>query len=151
MLFRSRTEFDEGFARFSPDGQWVAYDSNESGRYEVYVRPFSPDGAAGVGKWPVSTGGGEQPHWRGDGKELFYLQGDRKLMAAEVKTTGGGRFEAGIPKALFSTKAARGPVGLNAAYAVTADGQHFLIIREGQEPVWQPATVVVNWTAGLKK
>jgi Tol biopolymer transport system component len=144
-----RTDFDERNGRFSPDGRWVAYDSDESGRYEVYVRPLSP-GAAAAGQWPVSTGGGEEPRWRGDGKELFYLGPDRKLIAVEVKTAG-GRFEAGIPRELFTTRAATFHVAFSALYAVTADGQRFLINTEGEEAVSHPATVVINWTAGLKK
>jgi hypothetical protein len=146
-----RTEFDENVGRFSPDGQWVAYDSNESGRYEIYVRRFSPGEVSGTGKWPVSTGGGEQPRWRGDGKELFYLGPDRRMMAVEVRTTG-DKFEAGLPRALFPTRAiAVGSGLLFSVYAVTADGQRFLIITEGEEALLQPATVVVNWAAGLKK
>ena len=134
---------------FSPDGRWVAYDSNESGRHEIYVRPFSPEGGAGADKWPVSTGGGERPRWRGDARELFYLGPDRRMMAVEVKTAGG--FEAGIPKALFPTRASMPPGLSTAAYAVTADGQRFLINSEGEEAASQPATVVMNWTAGLRK
>ncbi|HYM13018.1 MAG TPA: protein kinase [Bryobacterales bacterium] len=144
-----RTEFDERFGQFSPDGQWVAYDSNESGRHEVYVRPFAAGGAAGAGQSQVSTGGGEQPRWRGDGKELFYLGPDRQLMAVEVKTTG-GRFEAGLPRALFPTRAAIIPGLFHTVYAVRADGQRFLILSEGEDVPSQPATVVLNWTAGLK-
>jgi hypothetical protein len=140
------TEFDERNGQFSPDGQWVAYDSDESGRYEVYVRPFSQEAALGRGRWSVSTGGGERPRWRGDGRELFYLAPDRKLMAVDMRMTA-GHVEAGIPKPLFPTAVA----SEFTAYAVTPDGQRFLIITEGQEAVSQPATVVINWTAGLKK
>jgi hypothetical protein len=94
---------------------------------------------------------GEQPRWRGDGKELFYLGPDRRMMAVEVRTTG-GKFEAGLPTALFPTRAiAVGSGLLFSVYAVTADGQNFLIIMEGEEALLQPATVVVNWAAGLKK
>jgi Tol biopolymer transport system component len=143
-----RTEFDEGFGRFSPDSKWVAYESNESGRYEIHVRPFSPSGAAGVSRWVVSTGGGERPSWRGDGKELFYIGPDRKLMAVEVKSAG-GQFEAGLPTALFATRA--DTTFGNVVYAVTSDGQRFLIRTEGEGAISQPTTVVVNWTAGLKK
>ena len=82
-----QTPFKETQARFSPNGRWVAYVSNESGRNEVYVQTFPASG----GKWPVSTKGGTSPLWRGDGKELFYDSGDGKLMAVEVKT--GGTFE----------------------------------------------------------
>jgi len=95
-----RTEFEERNGRFSPDGRWVAYESNESGRYEIHVRPFSPRATEGAGT--VSTGGGIEPRWRGDGKELFYLAPDRRLMAVGVKSAG-DRLEAGIPRALFPT------------------------------------------------
>jgi eukaryotic-like serine/threonine-protein kinase len=98
----------------------------------------------------VSTGGGVQPRWRGDGKELFYLGPDRRLIAVRV-TTAGGRFEADIPRALFTTRAAVAPGLISTLYGVTGDGQRFLIITEGEEEVPQPATVVMNWTAGLKK
>ena len=82
-----RTEFNEANGKFSPDGHWVAYESDESGRYEIYVRPFpAPDG--GGGKWMVSQAGGRGPYWRGDGKELFYLAPDGNVMAAAVSTSG---------------------------------------------------------------
>ena len=141
-----RTEFDEQWGRFSPDGKWIAYQSNESGKGEIYVRAFSPAQPAGGGRWEVSTGGGELPRWRGDGKELFYLAPDRKLMAVEVKA--GTSFETGIPRALFQT---RTMVGSFTRYAVTADGRRFLINSEMEEVISAPATVVVNWTAGVKK
>jgi eukaryotic-like serine/threonine-protein kinase len=98
------------------------------------------------GKWPVSTGGGVAPRWQGDGKELFYLAPDRKLMAVEVKA--GSGFQAGRPP-LFETSAFTGtPAG---RYAVTADGQRFLINSEMEEAVGEPATVILNWTAALKQ
>jgi Tol biopolymer transport system component len=90
-----QTEFHDYHARFSPDGRWVAYDSNESGRREVYVRPF-PDAKAG--KWIVSTGGGVLPHWRRDGRELYYVEG-RKLMVVDVSAD--SRFKSGTPRVLF--------------------------------------------------
>jgi Tol biopolymer transport system component len=139
-------EFDERNGQFSADGQWVAYDSDESGRHDVYVRPFSPDGASGVGRWLISTGGGERPRWRADGKELFFLAPDRRLMAVEIRISD-GRVEAGLPKPLFPTTIA----SAYTAYAVTGDGQRFLIITERGEAVSQPVIVVVNWTAGLKR
>ncbi len=142
-----RTEFHERNGRFSPDGKWVAYDSNESGRYEVYVREFLPGQPASGGKWPVSTGGGVGPRWRGDGKELFYLAPDRKLMAVEVKA--GTRFEAEIPRPLFQTRVFTGAPG--AGYAVTGDGQRFLILSEAEGAAGEPATVFLNWPAALNK
>lgn len=137
-----QTQFNESGAQFSPDGRWVAYISNESGKYEIYAQTFP----AGSGKWPVSTGGGQFPQWRGDGKELFYLSPDRKLMAVEVKL--GATFEAGLPKALFDLAAAK--VQSN-TYTVTADGQRFLFPRLLRESATAPFAVVVNWTAEAKR
>jgi eukaryotic-like serine/threonine-protein kinase len=144
------TEFNEERGRFSPDGHWIAYASDESGRYEVYVRPFSHGPGATAsdtgGKWLVSTAGGTDPRWRGNGKELYYLAPDGKLMAVEVATD--PEFHAGVPKALFQA-----PLGSNGAvvqWDVTADGKHFLIPAPTQAA--QTAfTVVLNWPYLLKK
>ena len=92
--------YSELHGQVSPDSRWIAYDSNESGRAEVYVRPFPP-GSGRSGKWLVSSNGGFQPRWRGDGGELFYLSADRRMMAVDVKLV--PRFEPGTPRALFST------------------------------------------------
>src|SRR5205807_8742277 len=81
--------------QFSPDGKWVAYASNETGKWEIYVTSFPEP----RGKWQVSVGGGEQPRWRGDGRELFYLSSDSKMMAVPVTT--GANFDASTPVALF--------------------------------------------------
>jgi Tol biopolymer transport system component len=88
------TKFNETQGRFSPDAHWVAYASDDSGRSEIYVRPFPPDVSRG-GRWQVSSAGGSQPRWRGDGKELFYLAPDRKLMAVEIRTE--PAFQRGTP------------------------------------------------------
>jgi Tol biopolymer transport system component len=93
-----QTEFNEQQAQFSPDAKWIAYTSDESGAPEVYVQAFPALGS----KLRISTGGGCQPQWRRDGKELFYVAADRKLMAVDVKT--GATFEAGVPKPLFETR-----------------------------------------------
>ncbi|MGH7411833.1 MAG: TolB family protein [Candidatus Methylomirabilis sp.] len=127
---------------FSPDGRWIAYISNDQGRYEVYVQTFPASG----GKWQVSTNGGVYPHWRSDGKALFYLSSDNKLMAVEVKP--GSSFEAGAPKALFDLAPLR--AGFN-IYAVTADGQRFLFVTQGEATANLQYTVVVNWMAEAKK
>lgn len=140
-----QTEFHETRAQFSPDGKWVAYDSDESGRFEVYVRPF-PSGAS---KWKISPAGGVQPRWRSDGKELYYLSPQRELLAVPVK----GAFEAGAPQLLFNANTP----GVNPNlpywhYEVSADGKRFLTITSGEESGSEtPVTVVVNWLAGLKK
>jgi len=139
-----QTSLDEGSAGFSPDGRWVAYRSTESGRDEVYVQTFPTSG----GKRMVSPNGGYAPQWRGDGKELFYISGDGKLMAVEVKP--GNSFELGVPKALFDLAPVQAKLANN-SFAVTADGQRFLFVRQGEETASLQYTVVVNWTAELKK
>src|SRR5262249_22210453 len=96
-----RTAAQESFARFSPDGKWISYQSNESGNDQVYVQPFPP-GAGASGKWQISVDSGVGGRWRADGKELFYFAGS-KLMAVEVGSAGGS-FHAGIPKVLFETR-----------------------------------------------
>jgi Tol biopolymer transport system component len=138
-------DFNKFDANFSPDGKWIAYSSDESGQPQVYVLPFPAPG----GKYQVSTAGGTIPRWRRDGKELFYIRGDGKLMAVEVKA--GSTFETGAPKPLFDT-----PVRFVGSsrpydtYAVSADGQRFLTIdfAEASAP---PITVALNWTADLKR
>jgi hypothetical protein len=148
-----QTSFDEIEGQFSPDGRWLAYASNESGRYEIYVRPF-PDAG---GKWQVSTGGGTQPHWRPDGKELFYVAPNNRLMAVPLRMAPDARaVEAGAPVALFPTRLASGAniaaAGYNARaqYAVARDGR-FLMIVPAEDAVASPITIVQNWTAALKK
>jgi Tol biopolymer transport system component len=142
-----QTEAAEIGGQISPNGRWMAYASNESGTYEVYVRPFPP----GPGKWQVSRQGGSQPRWRRDGKELFFLATDRKLMAVDVKTDPLA-FETGGPKALFETRLGN-VEGSNpwSQYAVTADGRRFLVNRLATEPTASPITVILNWPAAEKK
>jgi dipeptidyl aminopeptidase/acylaminoacyl peptidase len=141
------TQFTETPGQFSPDGKWVAYVSNESGRNEVYVAPFPGPG----GKRQVSTAGASQPasqpRWRRDGTEIFYIAADMKLMAAAVDGRGAS-FEVGAVKPLFDTRAA---TGLRSTYAATADGQRFLINRAPEQTASAPITVVVNWAAGLRQ
>jgi dipeptidyl aminopeptidase/acylaminoacyl peptidase len=145
------TPANEGQVEFSPDGRWITYTSDESGEADIYVQPYPPTGR----KWLVSIGGGVEPHWRADGDELYYISAaPRRLMVVDVKTTG-TMFEAGIPRSLFNVNGIRtngpGPGVVNGSYAATADGQKFLttIISAAQES--NPFTVVLNWTAGLKK
>jgi eukaryotic-like serine/threonine-protein kinase len=132
--------------QFSPDGKWVAYAANESGKWEIYVTSF-PDAR---GKWQISTGGGEQPRWRGDGKELFYLSPDGEMMAVSVTT--GAMFDARAPVTLFRSTP-RQPVSTlhRFAYDVSWDGQRFLINSQVKNAETQPMTVILNWDAELKK
>lgn len=135
------SEFEEPFATISPDGRWFAYSSDESGRFEVYVTSFPAPGR----KWQVSTEGGAEPRWRGDGRELFFLTPTAKMMVAEVDPTGPG-FEVGEVRELFD--APRMPLS-GADYDVTADGQRFLMNTVG-DTAFQPITLVVNWTTELE-
>ena len=131
-------------AQFSPDGRWAAYSSNEAGSWEVYVSPFPTANS----KWQVSREGGQEPRWRRDGKELFYLSGDGKLMAVPVKT--GSNFEAGPATALFQTRA-RQPISAFEvfSYDVTADGQKSLINARSDEPA--PLSVLLNWASEMER
>jgi eukaryotic-like serine/threonine-protein kinase len=140
-----QTPFTEVGGRFSPNGRWIAYNSNESGTSQVYVRPFLASG----GQRMVSTNGGSLPKWRADGKELFYLGADRKLMAVDVNE-GDSTITFGSPKPLFETRAVPAAPG-SSLYAPSRDGQRFLLITPVEESSPSPLTVVVNWTAGLKR
>jgi eukaryotic-like serine/threonine-protein kinase len=132
-----RTEANEAAAVLSPDGNWIAYNSDESGKYEVYVQSFS----GGGGKRQVSTGGGLGPRWRGDGKELFYHAADGRLMAVPVKI--GAGFDAGTAAPLFEFRA--GGNLITPYYDVTRDGQKFLLATIVESVSNAPLTVVVNW------
>jgi eukaryotic-like serine/threonine-protein kinase len=138
------TNFAEEQARFSPDGRWLAYVSEETGKDEVFVVPYPSLSS----KWQVSTGGGEQMEWRGDGKELFYIAPDRKLMAVSVDAAG-GTFKAGLPHALFTTSITNAHHAFR-EYDVTRDGQKF-IINTRLEQSLEPITLYANWERELKK
>jgi serine/threonine protein kinase/Tol biopolymer transport system component len=142
-----QTDAAERQGRFSPDGRWIAYASNESGTWQVYAQSFPASG----GKWQISTNGGAQPQWRGDGKELFYLSPDRKLMAVDVK--GDGRtLDAGVPKELFELRLQTvGLPGPRNFYVAAEDGKRFLVNSAAEERISTPMTVVLNWTADLKR
>jgi serine/threonine protein kinase/Tol biopolymer transport system component len=126
--------------QLSPDGRWLAYSSDESGRMEVFVRPFRAAGGA----WLISTGGGSDPRWRDDGTELYYLSPDRALMVVVTRT--GAHFEASVPRMLFQTRTS-GPLGLGVRfnYAVGPGGRRFLITADVPEAVPSPITVILNW------
>jgi Tol biopolymer transport system component len=146
-----QTPFNEWMGQVSPDGRWLAYLSDESGRPEVYVQPFAP-GEPVSSKWKISLAGGEQPRWSGDGKELFYVAPDRKLMAVAVKSGSAG-FERTTPQALFELRANVASTGLYIyRYAPAPDGKRFLVSADVEtSAVTSPLTVVVNWLAGAKK
>jgi Tol biopolymer transport system component len=142
-----QTPATEDQGQFSPDGHWIAYTSNESGLSEIYVIPFPPSSSGG--KWLVSRGGGVQPRWRRNGKELFYISPDSKMMAVEVNTY--PVFQAGSPQPLFPTEMVdtgirNGPM----SWDVAPDGNRFLIISENSTGT-PSVTVALNWRAGLGK
>ena len=136
-----RTDFRELQGHFSPDGAWIAYVSDESGRPEIYVRPF-PEGE---GKWQVSRDGGRLPIWSADGTEILYLSGN-KMMAVSVKTV--AAFEAGVPEVLFEVDA---QFTRFTRFDVTADGQRFVIAIPTEDQADLPITIVTNWQEALIK
>jgi Tol biopolymer transport system component len=136
------TEFFEAAGQFSPDGRWIAYLSNESGRNEVYVAPFSGQG----GKRQVSTNGGNYPRWTRNGSEIVYVAPDKTLMAAQVNGKGAA-FDVGAVTPLFRSRIAT----VRYEYAVSSDGQRFLINTLPEETASSPITLVLNWTTTLKK
>jgi len=135
------TSSDETLGRFSPNGRWVAFQSNRSGQYEIWILPF-PAGAADPIR--VSVRGGTQPRWPRQGHELFYIDGDNRLMAVEVSTAGG--FRASTPSPLFRIR----PSGVD-SYDVTLDGQRFLVAIPEDEASSKPATVVLNWPVAMRR
>src|SRR5262249_20331854 len=133
-------------AQFSPDGRWVAYSSNESGRMEVYVSPFPSMNA----KWQVSPNGGLEPRWRRDGKELFYPAPDATLMASPLMI--GASFQSGSPVALFQTHR-RVPISSQDlfSYDVTPDGQRFLVATKIDSSAAAPLSVTLHWMSATEK
>jgi hypothetical protein len=129
--------------QFSPDARWLAYASDESGSWEVYVTSFP----ATVGKWQISSAGGSQPRWSADGKELFFIAADGWMMAAPVRT--GRTFENSTPRRLFQSNAMINVTPFRIGYAVSPKGE-FLVSRVVTEAV-EPITLVHNWTATLRQ
>ena len=140
-----KTAFEKRNGQFSPDGKWVVYQSNESGRSEIYVQPFSGPG----GKFQISSNGGTQPRWNKNGKEIFYVSLDSKMMAAPVKLSLDGQsLERGTPADLFPVRIVGGPVapfGNKQQYSVSSDGQRFLVNLAADEGAASPITLIYNW------
>ncbi len=141
------TEFSEFQPRFAPNGRWIAYVSDESGQFDVYVRPY-PQGNTQPVK--VSLAGGMQPEWRRDGKELFYVSADGKMMAVSVSTAS-ANFEAQEPRPLFDVETPESLAPYPTHYAVTADGSRFLVNTVVDQPVRPAITVIMNWTQLMRK
>ena len=140
------TPFTENWGRFSPDGRWIAYMSDESGRREVYVVPFVGQSDAGDearphGTWQISNGGGSQPSWSHDGTELYFLRLDEMLMAVNVNGDG-ARFEPGTIEPLFQVQ-----VGIGNAYDVTPDGR--FVVSSADERSSRPVALILNWMSAL--
>jgi dipeptidyl aminopeptidase/acylaminoacyl peptidase len=132
------TPFTENGLRFSPDGSWIAYESNETGRREVFVQPFPVTGQ----KWQVSTNGGASPRWMKGGRELMYFEPPEMRKVVDISTT--PSFQTSVPHDLFATPRAQGS-------AVTRDGEKFLFNLPAASTAPNPMTLVLDWTAGLKK
>jgi Tol biopolymer transport system component len=142
-----RTAADEHYGTLSPDGRWLAYISNETGAYEVYVEAFPATGF----KRQVSTQGGFEPQWRDDGKELFYVTPSQTLVTVGVKSTP-TTLEVAAPAALFPTRIKWMEIQAVAHhYAPAPDGQRFLISSATDEAQSLPVTIVLNWSASVKK
>lgn len=143
-----KTNFRENYGQFSPDGRWLAYASDESGRREIYVRPFVAPAAAGAtaqqnaGQWLVSTAGGIHPRWRHDGKELYYIGPDGEMMAAPITATGAA-LEPGTPVMLFQTRIVGGGVDFGRQYDVARDGR--FLINTVLDDTASPITILQNW------
>ena len=141
-----QNQFFNLFCALSADRRWLAYASDESGRYDVYAMPFP----SGRGKWPISVDGGTEPAWRADGRELFYLAPDRHLMAVPINV--GSSLQAGNPRRLFEAAVSSNitPGITRNQYVVTGDGQRFLINQSVGKPSFFAITVVVDWPALLR-
>lgn len=137
------TNFVEVSPSFSPDGKWLAYGNNETGRQEVYIQPFP----SGAGRWQVSTTGGTRPNWRKDGKELFFFSPDGQVMAVDVAQSGES-LQLGTPHSLFKASAVPGSLG---PYTVSADGKKFVMNTVLPQSISEPLTLITNWTADLKQ
>ena len=146
----SDSPFDEQNPQLSPDGHWLAYSSDETGSYEIYVQSFSAEGKLGAGKKRVSTNGGKLPVWRRDGSELFFVAEDGQIMASSVKTAG-TEFQFDAPKPLFKTRTLSLEGAIFHEYDVSSDGQQFLVGTLIGDTKFPPPTVIMNWTALMKK
>ena len=140
-----RTPFNEAAPRFSPDGRWLAYMSDESGRYEIYVQPYPGPG----GKWQISTEGGTEPVWNPNGRELFYRSGD-KMMAVDIATQPGFRCGQAPDALRGAVPAGSGP---DRQLRCLPDGQRFLMLKASEQAAAAPTqiNVVLNWFEELKQ
>jgi Tol biopolymer transport system component len=137
-----QTRFHEFGGQFSPDGKWIAYVGSESGRLEIYIQSFPQPGS----KTQISTAGGSMPAWRGDGKELFYISSDQKLMSVSIRMV--PKFETGLPEPLFEVRVRHGEYR---QYDVSEDGERFLLNETIADSGKMPITLVQNWPERVKR
>jgi Tol biopolymer transport system component len=139
----AQTKFEEREGQFSPDGKWIAYQSNESGPFDIYVQPFPGPG----GKSQISTNGGGQVRWRRDGKEIYYIAPDGRLMAVPIRLASDGPVvEIGVPVPLFATRVGEAVQDVyRQQYMVSPDGQRFLINIAMEKANASPITIILNW------
>jgi serine/threonine protein kinase/Tol biopolymer transport system component len=144
-----KTAFQEMIGEFSPDSHWIAYQTNESGQFEIYVQSFPEPGS----RTQISTFGGSQPRWRRDGKELYYVALDGQLMAAPISVNANRFLETGAPVPLFTTRTPGGaiPSPQKQQYAVSSDGQRFLFNSLTDEAATSPISLVLNWRPPVAK
>ena len=140
-----QTPFHERGGNLSPNGRWMAYASDESGEFQVYVQPVPPTGT----RYLISTEGGRGPRWRGDGGELYYVTPENELMAVDIQALGDA-LDVGLPRRLFQVPFRRNPIPRN-VFDVTADGQRFLVNVLVGETNLTHATVILNWSAELEQ
>ena len=144
------SEYDDTGTQLSPDGRWLAYRSDVSGTYEIYLQSFTADGHAGPAKIRVTQQGGAQPRFRGDSRELFYLAPDGTMMSVELEPQGDA-IRASTPKALFQTRVLPAGAAASFEYDVTADGQRFLVgtVLDGPDAAPPTPVIVVDWELEL--
>jgi eukaryotic-like serine/threonine-protein kinase len=139
--------YAEGFGAVSPDGKWLAYQSDQTGRNEVYVQSFDGLSAGTKRRWQISKGGG-LPRWRSDSNELFYITPDGRMMSAPIHAAADGGIEPGPPQVLFQTRPVPKTWNL---YDVAPDGQRFLFNMPLEWTSANPITVITNWTEKLRE
>src|SRR5262249_43073935 len=142
----ANSRFTERLGQFSPDGQWVAYQSDESGRFEIYLQRFPEPGA----KIVASAGGGIHPRWRSDGLELFYLNPEERLVAVPIYRTSDGAISPGVPTPLFTTNLGAAQPYSRQQYALSAGGQRFLMNTLDEPRSSVPVTLVLNWKGHME-
>jgi eukaryotic-like serine/threonine-protein kinase len=142
------SQANEGGGSFSPDGKWLAYNSNETGVSQIYVRAFPPPASGSGEKWQISQTGGLEVRWRGDGRELYWVTQDGKIVAADIQADN-GRIQSGAPHELFTAPIYTATVG---SFDVTPDGQRFVVLLFASQAEGSiRLNVVSNWQAGLPK